>query len=466
MAEYIPNIAISGTPYVYDKGIIPLIQKIDERVRFLRSQGRLTPEVLQRIQKYFRIKNIHHSNAIEGNRLDYGETRMVVEQGLTITGKPLRDSLEAKNLAQAMDFFEELVSHTDKPITLHDVRQIHAAILAGIDDSNAGKYRLSEVEISGSQYKPPSYIHVPDEMEKFGIWLETITSADYVFQTSPVILACAAHTWFVYIHPFLDGNGRTARILMNLVLMRHGYPISIVTRDDRARYYDSLEASHGSDLTPFISLICDTLEESLDEYERAVREQVDNLEWARSLMQQVKVQQEKALRVQYDVWKSAMELLKSYFKQTVDTLNEISDVVTVYFTGYDVIDFEKYINAQRGIIIKRSWFFRLDIVSGPQRQYHSRYMFFFGLPSNLMKTQLESPVSIFISREERPFYYERLDQIYNSHVPSLREISYSAQEETFLCRYDHDNLVSKKVEVFGREFIEDTIRIHIHSQAG
>lgn len=151
---------------------------------------------------------------------------------------------------------------------------------------------------------------------------------------------------------------------MNLVLMCHGYPVSIVTRDDRARYYDALEASHRSDLTPFILLICDTFEESLDEYERVVRGQVDNLEWSRSLMQQVKVQQEKSLRVQYNVWKSATELLKSYFKQTVDTLNEMSDIVTVYFTGYNVIDFEKYVNAQRGTIIKRSWFFRLDIVSG------------------------------------------------------------------------------------------------------
>lgn len=93
-------------------------------------------------------------------------------------------------------------------------------------------------------------------------------------------------------------------------------------------------------------------------------------------------------------------------------------------------------------------------------------MFFFGLPGDLTKTQLESFVSVFISREERPFYYERLDQIYNSYVLSLREISYFAKEETFLCRYGLNNLVSKKVEVSGSEFIEEAIRIHIHSQAG
>jgi Fic family protein len=459
MTEYNPESQVLGTPYVYDKGISPLVSKIDERVRILRSQGKLTPDVLKQIQKYFRIKNIHHSNAIEGNRLDYGETRMVVEQGLTITGKPLKDTLEAKNLAHAMDFFEELVSKKDKPITAHDVRQIHAAILQGIDDDNGGKYRLSDVEISGSQYKPPTYIRVPDEMEKLCNWLEQITATSYEAKVSPVVLACAAHTWFVYIHPFVDGNGRTARILMNLVLMRHGYPISIITRDDRARYYDALETSHSSDLTPFISLVTDTLEESLDEYERAVRDQLDKTEWARSLTSQIKTQQENKIRVQYDIWRSAMELLRSSFKQTVDTWNEVSaDIVTVFFTGYDVIDFEKYLSAQQGIIIKRSWFFRLDFVSGQTR---SRYMFFFGLPSSQMRVKSPSDVSVLISREETPFFYERLDQIHNRITPQLREITYSADNESFICRYEHNALEPKKVEVFGREFIEEAIRIHI-----
>lgn len=459
MTEYNPELQVFSTPYVYDKGISPLVAKIDERVRILRSQGKLTPEVLKQIQKYFRIKNIHHSNAIEGNRLDYGETRMVVEQGLTITGKPLKDTLEAKNLAHAMDFFEELASKKEKPITTHDVRQIHASILKGIDDENGGKYRLSEVEISGSQYKPPTYIRIPDEMEKFGSWLETITSESYNIQTSPIFLACAAHTWFVYIHPFVDGNGRTARIIMNLVLMRHGYPISIVTRDDRARYYDALETSHSSDLTPFISLIVDTLEESLDEYERAVRDQLDKTEWARALTSQIKSQQENKVRVQYEVWRSAMELLRNSFKQTVDTWNEISaEMVTVYFTGYDVIDFEKYLSAQQGVIIKRSWFFRLDFVSGQNR---SRYMFFFGLPSNQMEAHHSSDVSVLISREESPFYYERLDQIHNKLTPRLREITYSAGNENFISRYQNNNFSSSKVDVFGREFIEEAIRIHI-----
>lgn len=294
-------------------------------------------------------------------------------------------------------------------------------------------------------------------MEEFCAWLENATSPSEPTLLSPIVLASAAHAWFVYIHPFVDGNGRTARILMNLVLMRHGYPISVITRDDRARYYDTLEHSHSSDLTPFVSLVSDTVDESLDEYEKAVQEEREKLEWARSLMTQLNETQENRIRIQYEVWRSAMELLQGYFKQTVVALNEYAGLAKVYFTGYDVIDFEKYLNAQRGTIIKRSWFFRLDFVSG---QRHARYMFFFALPTNQMRKEIINGVTIFISREERPFDYERLDHIQGAVVPVLREIGYSADKEIFVCRYV-DKIDIKKVEAFGRQFIEEVFQIHL-----
>jgi Fic family protein len=466
MPEYFPNESIPGTSYVYDKGILPLVNKLDERVKDLRNHGKLTPDVLKHIQKYFRIKNIHHSNAIEGNRLEYRETRMVVEEGLTITGKPLKDTLEAKNLSHALDYFEILATQKDKPIRMHDIRQIHAAILKGIDDVNGGVFRKSEVEITGSEFKPPTYIQVPNLMEQFCDWLEQVTSqTSQTFQTNinPLILACATHTWFVYIHPFTDGNGRTARILMNLVLMRKDYPISVITQNDKSRYYDALETSHCSDLTPFISLITDTVEESLDEYESAVRENRTDVEWARSLMSQVEQIRESKVKVQYEVWRSAMELLRGYVKQIVDTLNEYSPQETaIVFTGYDVIDFEKFLNAQQGVIIKRSWFFRIDFVTGND---FSRYMFFFGLPSMFMRNEVHESVSVFISREESPFNYEKLDHIHNSQIPLLKEIGYSENKESYICRYGKNSIESKKVELFVKEFITEAVEIHLKKKS-
>ena len=141
---------VNGTPFVYDRGLNFQIKDLDDRVRKMRSVGRLTPDVLRHIRGHFRIKNIYHSNAIEGNLLDIGETRQVVEAGLTIAGKPLRDQAEAKNLGQALDFLEHLASNTSEQISLHDIRQIHTLILQGIDDENAGAHRSVDVRIAGN----------------------------------------------------------------------------------------------------------------------------------------------------------------------------------------------------------------------------------------------------------------------------------------------------------------------------
>ena len=211
------HIDIHGTAYVYDDSRIPDFRNLSERVRAMRAQGRLSPDVLYRIRRHFRIKNIYHSNAIEGNVLAVGETRQVVEYGLTITGKPLKDQAEARNLSHALDFLEELAGNTETTIMESDVRQIHALVLHGLSDE-AGSYRSVPVAISGSDYAPPGPESVPGDMTEFSRWLSIIsTPKDETFASVPgLVTAAAAHTWFVTIHPFIDGNGRVARLLMNL----------------------------------------------------------------------------------------------------------------------------------------------------------------------------------------------------------------------------------------------------------
>lgn len=145
------EIEIPGSPYVYSRSQQTTLDEIARRVSDLRAEGSLTPEVLYKIRKYFRIKNIYHSNAIEGNKLGLGETRQVVEMGMTLTGKSLKDQTEARNLGQATDFLEDLVSNPVNPIMERNIREIHYLVLKGVDDDNAGKYRTVPVEISGSE---------------------------------------------------------------------------------------------------------------------------------------------------------------------------------------------------------------------------------------------------------------------------------------------------------------------------
>jgi Fic family protein len=449
---------IEVTPYLYENVLDEMIHRLADRVKALRQSGRLTPEVLHLIRNYFRIKNIYHSNAIEGNVLNVGETRQVVELGLTLTGKPLKDQAEARNLAHAVDFLEDLVAHPERPLHEHDIRQIHALVLKGIDDDNAGRYRSVPVEISGSAYKPPGPESVPSQMEDFAHWLSTASVVGLAHASIEGLLrAAVAHTWFVYIHPFIDGNGRVARLLMNLMLMRYGYPIAIITREDRLRYYDALETSQTADLSPFLALLTECIHESLEEYERAASEQRERVEWARSLGERFSAPERVKAENEYEVWKSAMELLKSYVRQTAAMLDESTTLGNVYCRDFSVLEFEKYLALRAGESVKKTWFLRVDFRRGDRT---ARYLFFFGYASPALRAECD--VTLHVAREEPPgsYYYERLEGIIATNVPSLVEIGYKPKEERFVARYRSGPSRLGKLDEIGRNFFEEVIRMH------
>jgi Fic family protein len=414
--------------------------------------------VLGKLRKYFRIKNIYHSNAIEGNSLNVGETRLVVEQGLTVTGKPLKDQAEAKNLSAALDFLEELAGSPDRPITEADVRQLHFLVLKGIDDENAGRYRSAQVEIGGSQFKPTAPESVPAEMGLFGEWLQKASVPGQLFSLDEALLAaCAAHTWFVTIHPFIDGNGRVARLVMNLMLMRFGFPIAVISREDRLRYYDALEISQTSDLTAFVALVSESVDESLEEYEVAAQEQREAIEWAKSIASKFDQKEKVKASNHYEVWRNAMELLKSLFKQTAEMLTASSDLGDIYFKDFGTLEFEKYLSLKNQGSAKKTWFFRLDFRSGDSA---ARYLFFFGSPSSTLRRQAD--VTLHISREFPPgsFYYERLDTLTAPNVPNILEIGYKASDETFVVRGPNNTVRQEKIDSLCRRFVQEVVEKH------
>ncbi len=447
---------IAGSPYRYGDLQQQTLDAVAERVAEFRAGGRLTPEVLRTLGKYFRVKNIFHSNAIEGNTLTVGETRLVVEQGLTLTGKPLKDQAEAKNLAEAIGFLEQLASQPAAPITERDVRDLHRLVLQGIDDENAGGYRKVTVEISGSAVKPPGPESVPAEMASLGRWLEQASVPGEGFASVKGILAAAvAHTWLVSIHPFIDGNGRVARLLMNVILMRYGVPIAIITRDDRLRYIASLEESRSSDLSAFIALLCECIHESLEEYEQAVREHRERQEWARAIADRLGEAEEIKAKNQHEVWRSAMDLLRGFMRQTAGMIDAQTPTGRIYFTDFGHLGFEKYLSLRLGESSKRTWFFRIDFKSGDRA---ARYLFFFGYASPSLLDRCD--VTLFISREEPSgsSFYQRLDQISSPDVPGLREIGYDPKAEQFVGRY-RDETRRGKIEELGRDFFEEVVRL-------
>jgi Fic family protein len=228
----------------------------------------LPPALVRNLDDWFRVELTFTSNAIEGNTLTRAETALVIEKGLTVGGKSLREHMEAANHAKALDFVHSLAVRKPSEITAKDVLSIHDLILKGIDDDNAGHYRSVPVRISGSAVIMLNPRKVPDLMDDFQDWL---TSAP---DLHPVSFAGEAHYRLVTIHPFTDGNGRTARLLMNLLLRMHGYPPAIIRKRDRLAYINALETAQlGGAKDAYEALILKAAGRSLDIYLSAARDE-------------------------------------------------------------------------------------------------------------------------------------------------------------------------------------------------
>ncbi|WP_304068257.1 Fic family protein [Pedobacter glucosidilyticus] len=177
------------------------------------------------------------SNRIEGNTLTLKETDLVINEGITISGKSMREHLEAINHKEALDFLKELI-RKDADFSERDLLLLHALILKGIDSKNAGIYRDVQVMISGSRHLPPQPYLIKKQMEDLFFWYQA-----YKKDLHPVVLAAELSERLVTIHPFLDGNGRTSRLIMNLILLKNGYVIANIKGDaeNRMKYYEALE---------------------------------------------------------------------------------------------------------------------------------------------------------------------------------------------------------------------------------
>jgi Fic family protein len=237
-----------------------LLVTLSELQRQWQAQKPLETSQLQKLQTYFNLAYTYESNRIEGNTLSLQETNLVVNEGITVGGKTLQEHLEAINHQEAIHFIEQLVVNFqtfNKSVLL----QLHRLILMGIDTKNAGVYRTVEVRISGSKHLPPSPLLLNDLMEGYFEFYELNKRTMH-----PVLLAAEMHERLVTIHPFIDGNGRTARLVMNLVLLQNGYTLVNIKGNlkNRLKYYQALEQVQlNHEHTEFFKLILSSAEKSL-----------------------------------------------------------------------------------------------------------------------------------------------------------------------------------------------------------
>lgn len=246
------------------KQLLQILSEIDSLQSQLSSLRPLPPEALRKIQEALDIEYTYESNRIEGNTLTLQETALVVNEGVTISGKSMREHLEAINHSQAIEFIKD-IAKKDIKIDERLIKEIHSIILYGIDRDNAGKYRNVPVIISGSTHIPPQPYLIEPQMQAF---MQEFNCKEEA-KEHPIIIAAYLHDELVKIHPFIDGNGRTSRLLMNLYLLRKGYVVINLKGDNESKrsYYSSLEKSHTTgDPVDFYTLVANNEKDSLTRY--------------------------------------------------------------------------------------------------------------------------------------------------------------------------------------------------------
>ncbi len=233
--------------------------KVDELNNKLNSKRPFSKETLKSLRNSINLEWTYNSNGIEGNTLTLRETQIVLE-GITVGGKTLREHLEAINHEKAIEYIEDLVKEKD-PVTEWNIKNIHQLVLKEIDDKNAGKYRSENVAVMGATHTPPDHLIVPELMEKL------ILNYQKWNKYHPIIKAALIHGELVKIHPFIDGNGRTSRLVMNLSLMNSGYLPVIIKKENRLEYYNALDKAHTTgDYTDFVKLVTNLEIEMINKY--------------------------------------------------------------------------------------------------------------------------------------------------------------------------------------------------------
>jgi len=242
-----------------------MFEQIDLKKQQLDAKRPLPKYTLQSLREKLFLEWTYNSNAIEGNTLTINETKVVLE-GITVGGKTMREHLEVINHRDAISYVEDIV-RKEEPFSEWQIKNLHRLVLKKINDGYAGVYRDQQVFISGAVHTPPPPIKIQEQMEALLNWYDGKAQALH-----PIVRGAMLHVIFVGIHPFIDGNGRTSRLLLNLELMKSGYPPIIIRVENRLAYYNALDKAHTTeDYMDFVELVAKEVEASLDLYLSAVQ---------------------------------------------------------------------------------------------------------------------------------------------------------------------------------------------------
>lgn len=340
---------------------------VNEAARKVNEFRPMSPAVVKGVLDDLLSERVYSSNAIEGNTYDLRETRAILSTGhIEITKK--REATEVLNLGRAIWHIESKLNDASGASNVEEFLAVHRILLRDLDE-NAGCFRNHAVTITGAKHQPPDHRYVRDLMDRCFEVLARETAGD------PVARATWAHWAIARIHPFRDGNGRMARLWLDLLLLQSRLTCAIIRPEDRRQYLDALQQADDGDFNALLQLVTQRLLATFDKYLIA-QQQADQVDqWASSLVGEVHERVAQERHLQYMRWKRKMESLRYAFERCAGAITGQSNDAEIQFHSHDLIDQPKWESIRAGVKESRVWLFRL--VFKKDKRYRN-YIFFFG----------------------------------------------------------------------------------------
>ena len=352
MIYKIPSISLSAE--VTEN--ISSVEKIIDALNVKRDQG-LSKELLDNLKRQLLIKQVYHSNAIEGNKLSLRETELILN-GMVINERPLKDEVEARSLAIATDYLYKLIDGRE-PLTKRTLLELHSLIMQNIPGINSGQFRKEEVQIKGSDHKPPHFNDVDCHVDELFQWMNR-NSHKY----PPSVMGAILHHWMTWIHPFSDGNGRVSRMFLNFFLLQKGYPEIIIKISDRDAYYNSLINGDKGNLSDLIELLSDNIRDTISAYEELINEDQRQKAWLAKYKELKTEKYEEAKSThsyEYEVWKNQMLVFKTLFKKNLLEVGQLLKNLDVTYKDYEPITFSQYLDLLEDRKVSNTWYMSVKI---------------------------------------------------------------------------------------------------------
>jgi Fic family protein len=329
------------------------IEKVIDDLNKRRDSG-LSPEFQHNLNRQLIVSQVYHSNAIEGNQLTLRETEIILN-GMVINERPLKDELEAQSLSNATEYLYDIIAGSE-PLNKRTFLELHRLILEKSNPAEAGKLRTRDVSIKNSEHIPPSFLQVEENLDELFIWVNR-----YAHKFHPLVMSAIVHHWLTWVHPFIDGNGRVARLFLNFFLLQKGYPEIIIKISDRDRYYDALVESDKKDITMLIGLIADKTRESVDKIEEFINEEQRQKQWKNRYSENFSPIYEETkgkYRFRYEVWRNQLDIFKIQFAEIVGDIQESLPFIEFLLEDYEEISLNKYIDLLEGNKVTNDWYLR------------------------------------------------------------------------------------------------------------